>query len=143
MQFHFHFLKSGLLSFLLVMAFSLMAQQEAVAEKISNKVAVFSGLDKITGRTVEFDVYINETVQFGTLLITPRICYSRPPEEPQKLSTFLEVREVTLDRQIKKIFSGWMFAASPGLNAIEHAVYDVWLLDCKMHSNTPPPSATN
>jgi hypothetical protein len=108
-------------------------------EKIANDVAEFSGLDKITGRTITFDVYIDETVQFGTLQVTPRVCYSRPATETPKTDAFVEVDEITLDRNIRRIFTGWMFADSPGLNAIEHPIYDVWLKNCKMESEVAPP----
>ena len=111
----------------------------AMAERISNRVAVFSGIDKITGRITTFDVYIDETVKFGQLEITPRVCYSRPVTEEPKTTTFVEVDEITLDRRIRRIFTGWMFAESPGLNALEHAVNDVWLINCKMESDIPPP----
>lgn len=115
----------------------------AAAEKIANKVAVFSGLDKITGRIITFDAYIDETVQFGMLQVTPKVCYSRPETEAAATDAFVVVDEVTLDNHIKGIFSGWMFASSPGLNAVEHPVYDVWLSDCRMQSDIPVPSASN
>ena len=113
----------------------------AAAEKIANKVAVFTGLDKITGRTIDFDVYVDETVRFGMLRVTPKVCYSRPATEAAETDGFVEVEEITLDNEIKRIFSGWMFAASPGLNAVEHPVYDVWLIGCRMDSDVPPPVA--
>jgi len=92
---------------------------------------VFSGLDKITGRITNFQAAIGETVQFGALQVTARACYSRPPTETPLTDGFVEVDEVTLQGDVKRIFTGWMFAASPGLHAVEHAVYDVWLVDCK------------
>jgi hypothetical protein len=100
-------------------------------ERIANPSAVFEGLDKITGRTTKFDVAIGETVQFGALQVTPKVCYSRPPTETPETDAFVEVDEVTLKDKIRRIFTGWMFAASPGLNAVEHPIYDVWLTDCK------------
>ena len=108
-----------------------LAAVPAFADKIKNPTAVFSGLDKITGRIVSFEVAVDETVQFGALQLTPRVCYSRPPTEPAKTTAFLEVDEVTLDNKYRRIFTGWMFASSPGLHAIEHPIYDVWLVDCK------------
>jgi hypothetical protein len=113
----------------------------AISERITNPVAQFAGIDKITGRIITFDVYIDETVQFGALQVTPRICYSRPENEEPKTDSFVEVDEITLDRKIRRIFTGWMFAESPGLNAVEHAVYDVWLKGCKQKSDVPPPDA--
>jgi len=100
-------------------------------QKIANPTAVFSGLDKITGRTISFDVAINETVQFGALQVTPRVCYSRPPTETPRTDAFVAVDEVTLQGEVRRIFTGWMFASSPGLHAVEHPIYDVWLTECK------------
>lgn len=97
---------------------------------IDNRRAVFAGLDKITGRTTTFDAAIGETVQFGALQVTPRACYTRPPTEATNTDAFVEVDEVTLQGEIKRIFTGWMFASSPGLNAVEHPIYDVWLTGC-------------
>lgn len=115
----------------------------AHAERSENPVAQFSGLDKITGRITTFDVYLNETVQFGALQVTPRVCYSRSQNAAPGSDAFVEVDEITLDRKIKRIFTGWMFADSPGLNAVEHPVYDVWLKSCKDKSDVPPPQASN
>jgi len=108
---------------------------------IQNPVAAFSGLDKITGRLTEFDVYMNETVQFGALQITPRVCYTRPSSEIQRVSVFVEVDEISLQGAIKRIFSGWMFAESPALNAVDHPVYDIWLVSCKQSSEVPTPDS--
>lgn len=108
---------------------------EPPPQRIANPTAIFAGLDKITGRITKFDVAINETVQFGALRVTPRVCYSRPPTETPNTDSFVQVDEVTLNGEIKRIFSGWMFAASPGLHGIEHPVYDVWLTECKGGTN--------
>jgi len=106
---------------------------------------VFAGLDKITGRTISFDAALGETVQFGALQVTARACYTRPPTEATNTDAFVEVDEVTLQGEIKRIFTGWMFASSPGLHAVEHPIYDVWLTDCASplsssvaQSATPP-----
>jgi hypothetical protein len=104
---------------------------EPPPQRIANPTAVFNGLDKITGRITSFDVTIDETVQFGALRVTPRVCYSRPPTEAARTDAFLDVDEVTLQGEVRRIFTGWMFAASPGLHAVEHPIYDIWLTDCK------------
>ena len=103
----------------------------AFADRITHPKAVFSGLDKITGRIISFEVATDETVQFGSLQITERACYTRPATEAPQTITFAEVDEIDAKKHFKRIFSGWMFAASPGLNGIEHPVYDIWLTDCK------------
>jgi hypothetical protein len=111
-------------------ALAIVAGGSAYADRIDNGVAVFSALDKVTARTSKFEVPLNSTVQFGALKVTPRVCYSRPPEEQPKTTSFVEVDEVQLDGQEQRIFTGWMFAESPGLNAVEHPVFDVWLTNC-------------
>ena len=104
---------------------------EPPAQKIVNKKAVFAGLDKITGRIIKFDADMGETVQFGALRIKPNACYTRPVTASANTDAFVEVDEITLQGEVKRIFSGWMFAASPGLHGVEHPIYDVWLTDCK------------
>ncbi len=120
---------------------------EPPSQKIPNPSAVFSGLDKITGRITNFEVAIGETVQFGALRVRPRACYTRPPTEAPNTTGFVEVDEVTLQGDVQRLFRGWMFAASPGLHGVEHPIYDVWLSDCKGAQTaavqepapTPPP----
>ncbi|QUS39809.1 DUF2155 domain-containing protein [Tardiphaga alba] len=104
---------------------------EPPAQKIANKKAAFSGLDKITGRIINFDADIGETVQFGALRVKTDACYTRPATEAANTDAFVEVDEITLQGEVKRIFSGWMFAASPGLHGVEHPIYDIWLTDCK------------
>lgn len=111
------------------------------AQPIANPVAALAGLDKITGRITRFDVYIGETVLFGALELTPRACYNRPATETQRTSAFLEVDQRSLNGASKRIFTGWMFADSPALHAIDHAIYDVWLIECKTSTDVPPPDA--
>jgi hypothetical protein len=125
---------------------------ELPAQKIVNKKASFSGLDKITGRIINFDEDIGETVQFGALRVKTDACYTRPATEAANTDAFVEVDEITLQGEVKRIFSGWMFAASPGLHGVEHPIYDIWLTDCKAPDTTvvsvqtdtpkpPPPPA--
>lgn len=109
----------------------LSALSPAAAERIENQVAVFAALDKVTARISKLEAPLGETVQFGALKVTARTCFSRPPTEQPKTSTYVDVEEIQLDGTQKQIFSGWMFAESPGLNAVEHPVFDVWLTECQ------------
>jgi hypothetical protein len=109
---------------------------EPPAQKIVNKKASFSGLDKITGRIINFDEDIGETVQFGALRVKTDACYTRPATEAANTDAFVEVDEITLQGEVKRIFSGWMYAASPGLHGVEHPIYDIWLVDCKVPDQT-------
>jgi len=101
------------------------------AQALQNPLAVFAGLDKITGRITTFEIPVNEVRRFGALNVYPRICNSRPPTEEPKTTSFVQVDENLQDGGTRRIFSGWMLAESPGLNAVEHPVYDVWLIGCR------------
>lgn len=111
---------------LLVLAFGLAAWP---AE--AQTVAVLQGLDKITARISTFNAPVDREVAFGTLRIVVRACRKRPPEEPPESAAFLEIREARPGEPEVQLFTGWMFASSPALNALEHPVYDVWVIDCR------------
>lgn len=128
-----------------VVACALALTSEALhAEPIKNEVAVFAALDKVTGRISHLEIPIDQTVEFGALKVTPRVCDTRPPTEAPHTTSFVEVDEVKLTGEEHRIFTGWMFAESPGLHAVEHPVFDVWLTNCKMPiGGTPSESAAN
>jgi hypothetical protein len=121
----------------LAIAALMLTPATAWADRVSNPIAVFAGLDKITGITTSFEVKVGEEKRFGGLVVAPESCYSRPVTEEPKTTTFVDVDEVLLDGTKKRIFAGWMFAESPGLNAVEHPVYDVWLTSCKDPNAAP------
>ncbi len=102
----------------------------AVTAQAAEPVAVLQGLDKITARVTSIQAPIDRPVKFGALQITVRTCQKRPPEEPPETTAFLEIVETKPDGKTVSIFSGWMLASSPALNALENPVYDVWVIDC-------------
>lgn len=102
------------------------------APTIPNAAAVFAALDKVTGRVSPLEIGMGQTVTFGALKITARACYTSPPTEAPETAAFIEVDEMLLDGSEKRIFTGWTFAESPGLHAVEHPTFDVWLTSCKM-----------
>ena len=116
----------------------LLGAGPAGGQRMENGIAVFAALDKVTARISKLEVKLNETMRFGALKVTPRVCYSRAPTEQPKTSTFIEVDEVLLDGKERRIFSGWMFAESPALNPLEHPVYDIWLTECSAPLRAPP-----
>ena len=131
------------LSFAAACALAVLSATPAAAQRIENSVAVFAALDKVTAKISRLEVPLNETRTFGALKVTARACYTRAPTEPPRTTTFVEVDETQLDGKEKRIFSGWMFADSPGLNAVEHPVFDVWLTDCaqpRASAQRPPPA---
>ena len=101
-------------------------------------MAILQGLDKVTARVSTFPAPIGQTVKFGTLEIIARTCNKRPPEEPPESAAFLDVWEVRPGESAASVYRGWMFASSPALAAMEHSVYDVWVLDCKNAGDTTP-----
>ena len=99
---------------------------------------VLGGIDKVAARTAKFDANLKQKVFYNTLIITAYACKTRPPEEPPESAAYLEILESKPDGSKQKLFSGWMFASSPALNALEHPVYDVWVISCK----TAPAAST-
>ncbi len=107
----------------------------------AQQVALLQGLDKITARISTFEAPIGEPVRFGSLEIVARACDKRPPEEPPESAAFLEITDFRPDSDAVKLFTGWMFASSPALSAVEHPVYDVWVIDCRKASSSAAVSA--
>lgn len=110
-----------------------------------HRVAVLRGLDKVTARVRTLEAPVGGETRFGTLVVTPRACLVAPPIEPPERAAFLEIREEGRNRDAARpVFSGWMFASSPGLSALEHPIYDLWLLDCREpETATAPPVPTS
>jgi hypothetical protein len=99
-------------------------------------VLMMRGLDKITGRPTDITAPIGKPVQFATLTITARYCYSTPPSETPETAAFVQIEDRRPDQPARRVFSGWMYASSPGLNALQHPLYDVWVINCR-GSNAP------
>ena len=102
--------------------------------------AVLQALDKVTARVSTFEAPVGDSVRFGTLHIIARACDKRPPEETPESAAFLDISEIKLGESTEGVYRGWMFASSPALAAMEHPVYDVWVVDCnrpfKTHSSS-------
>ena len=102
------------------------------------------GLDKITGRPTDIAAPIGRPVRFATLTITARYCYSTPASETPETSAFLQIEDHRPDQAAKQVFSGWMYASSPGLHGMEHPLYDVWVINCSNGApNTPVAAMTS
>ena len=95
------------------------------------QIVVLGGLDKVTAHVSTFEVPVGKTVTFGALQITARACDKHPPEETPESAAFLEVVEARPGETPHQLFSGWMFASSPALSAMDNPIYDLWVLDCK------------
>ena len=108
---------------------------------IEHGIAVLQGLDKVTARIDVLEVPINHEIRFGSLAIRARACYETPPTEPPESAAFLEIDDLgpTPDTSETRetAFTGWMFASTPGISALEHPVYDVWVIDCRNPRTAP------
>ena len=109
------------------------------ADAFPGDMVIMQGLDKVTARVSTFEAPLGATVQFGTLEITVKSCDRTPPEEPPESAVLLEVMENRPDEPLSELFIGWMFSSSPALSALEHPVYDVWVLECKRTAAAEPP----
>ncbi len=108
------------------------ALREAAPDKKGiKKVLVVRGLDKMTGRATTFFAPIGKPVQFATLTIVARYCHSTPPLETPETTAFLQITDTRPGEQPRQVFSGWMFASAPEINAMEHPLYDVWVIACR------------
>ncbi len=126
---------------LVAAAIAVVAVGSADVAGAGGPMAVLQGLNKITARVSEIEAPIDEVVRFGTLEITARTCYKAPPEEPPESASFLEIVDVKPGEAQVDLFSGWMFASSPALSALEHPVYDIWVLDCREAEGPSIPEA--
>ncbi|MBL8660492.1 MAG: DUF2155 domain-containing protein [Rhodospirillales bacterium] len=113
-----------------VTALAAIVQPTASARAEQEEIAVLRGLDKVTARTSTIEAPVGEVVTFGTLQITVRSCDKAPPEDPPEAAAFLQISETKRDEPTEALFSGWMFASSPALSALEHPIYDVIVVDC-------------
>ncbi len=113
----------------------------APAPAAAGTSAVLQGLNKVTARVSPIEAPVDATVRFGTLEITVRACHKAPPEEPPESTVFLEIYDVKPGEQPVQLFSGWMFASSPALSALEHPVYDIWVRDCQTTAEPVLPDA--
>jgi len=128
-----------------LLAAALAVAGAALPARADTTVAVLQGLDKTTARVSKFDAPVDKSVHFGTLTITVRACVKRPPEEPPETAAFLvidEVRPGGTQVVSKRVFSGWMFASSPAISALEDPIYDVNVLDCKSDATAAPSSGS-
>jgi hypothetical protein len=108
----------------------------------AHPVLELRALDKITGRASVLMAPLDEPVKFATLIITARSCYSTPASETPETSAFLQIDEHRADQPERRVFSGWMYASSPGLNGMQHPLYDVWAISCKTNAPGQAPSVT-
>lgn len=130
--------KSTVIGALALLAFS----QPALAANITGEAVVLRALDKITATTSDYTVAIGDTLTYGSLRVDVKHCEKRPPEEIPETYAFLQIFDdgplqtetdgkVAEDSEPKKVFSGWMLSSNPAVSALDHRVYDIWVLGCK------------
>jgi hypothetical protein len=118
-------------TFVAALAFFAAAATPAFAER-----AVIRGLDKVTGHARDYTLTLGRATRIGTLDVVARACTKSAPEETPEVRIYVEVFENPAAQgeaqpERVEIFHGWLFASSPGLNAVEHPVYDIWAVDCR------------
>lgn len=107
------------------------ANAETAAQANTRAVLEIRALDKITGHASVIYAPLNQPVKYETLTITARKCYSTPPSEPPETSAFLQIEDHRSGQKAHRVFSGWMYASTPGINGMEHPLYDVWVVKCR------------
>lgn len=130
-----HIMRAGFAS--IALSFAAAAQDTQAdhpadsPDNVPHNIVVLRALDKITARITELEVPVGEEARFGTLVLTPLYCRSRPPIEPPETFAYLEIDDLKRNDTLERVFEGWMVASSPALNPLEHSVYDVWVINCK------------
>ncbi len=124
---------------LALLAAGLTGAASAGAADLVYDKAILQGMDKISGRIIKFEAPVGQSVRYGTLEIIARTCRKRPPEETPESAAFLDIWEIKTGQAATSLFRGWMFASSPALSALEHPVYDVWVVDCSVPLDKPQP----
>jgi len=128
------FRSGAVLAILTLFAARADAQTPSPEDWQPQEIAVLQGLDKVTARISRFEVPVGSTARFGTLNVRVDTCQDLPPTLPPESAAFLKIEDQPPDEPARPLFSGWMFASSPGLNAMEHPVYDVWVAACRSAS---------
>lgn len=131
-------MRRNFLRIFLFLAVSVLGCGVARAELTEYPVVKLQSLDKVTARTMTFEVRVGSTVKFGPIYIKVQSCRKAPPIDQPESAAFLQIWEVTPKEESKWIYSGWMFASSPALSAMDHPIYDVWVLDCLERKSTDP-----
>ena len=131
-------MKNSLTKVLSIVAALAFGTGNAFATDIPKDTIVLGGLDKVAARVNTVSGKVGSPVTFGTLEIIARTCVSRPPEATPENAAFLEIYQ-TVGKEKQKLFSGWMFASSPALSALDHPVYDVWVLRCENSTASKSP----
>ena len=106
------------------------AQSTNLQSEKFKPIAILHGLDKVTARTERLQATIKQKIYFGTLTIKVRTCYKNPPTENPESAVFVEITYNVIGQGNSLVFNGWMFSSSPALSALEHPIYDVWVVDC-------------
>lgn len=102
----------------------------AYSADIATQQILLRGVDKITGRVNTMTATVNQPLQFGALTIVAHRCLTKPQEETPENAVFLNIYEKTPEDPNQEVFKGWMFSSNPALSAMEHPIYDIWILKC-------------
>lgn len=107
------------------------------AANLKGEAVVLRTLDKVTATTRDYTVRVGDTLKYGSLTVDVKHCEKKPPEDTPETYAFLQIFDARSDGKgdimsSEKVFSGWMLASKPAISALDHAVYDVWVIDCKL-----------
>jgi hypothetical protein len=95
------------------------------------RIAELQALDKVTARVTTLRATLNQPERFGSLIITVRACFSRPPDEVPDASAWMEITDSRAPANGAAVFRGWMIANAPGVNMLQHPVYDIRIMECR------------
>lgn len=119
-----------------LIALALFSYSNASAQNLKGEAVILRALDKVTAITKDFTVAVGDSLNYGSLRVDVKHCEKRPPEEIPEAYVFLQIFDNKFDdekqsRIEEKVFSGWMLKSNPAMSALDHGVYDIWVIGCK------------
>ncbi len=128
----YHITLALILFLILGVPFNVLAR-----EMTEQPSVIIQTLDKITAHTSTLVAKVGDTIKFGSIYMKVQSCQKSSPIDDPEAAAFIQVWEVDTNDKAQWVFSGWMFASSPGLSPMDHPIYDVWVIDCINNKDTP------
>ena len=111
---------------------------------MAQRSAVLRLLNKRNGQMREFTLRPGQAIPLGDVIVRLRACETTAPWEVQRLTgAFVQLDVRNPQGRLQRVFSGWLYKETPGLNVVEHPIYDVWPMSCAMThpgGGTPAPT---
>ena len=125
-----------IIKFLVIFIFLLFNKISVLADPIEGNLVTIQILDKITSRLEQQNIEVGKKIRFNSFEIEVFLCLKRPPEEIPEDFVLISVLDEIKDNEFEQVFKGWMISSSPSVTPFEHPIYDLWIKDCKIDTDS-------